>query len=816
MLKVRLVAVAMMLLLQAHAQQALRGSVKDAKNEPLIGATVTLVKAGTVTVTDANGNFTFPFATDGNYEVEVRFVGFQTKRAVLSNGGENTVSLEEAVFVTDEILVTATRALENSPTTFNNINKATIEKQNFGQDIPFVLNWTPSLVTTSDAGAGVGYTGLRIRGSDATRINVTINGIPLNDSESQGVFWVNTPDLASSTQSIQVQRGVGTSSNGAGAFGASVNIQTNVLNEKPYANIVNSAGSFNTWRHTVAFGSGLINDRFAFDGRLSQITSDGFIDRGSSDLKSYYLAGGYYGKKTLLKAIVFGGREITYQSWNGVPESRLKNDQAGMLETASIEGWNAAQTQNLLNSNSRTFNLYTYPNQVDNYRQDHYQLHFSHRINASLTANAALHYTRGGGYYEEFRLNNKYSDYGLPSVTIGSETFNRSDLVRRRWLDNYFYGVTWSMNYGSGILNFTLGGGLNKYDGDHFGEIIWSALPMNVPKDYRYYFNNGKKTDFNVFWKNTIAITDKLSAFVDLQYRRIDYQTAGRENRQFDFSIAQDFNFFNPKAGLTYAINSQNQFYTSYAIANREPVRDDFVDGASTRAPKHETLGNLEFGWRRKSDRYSLNLNYYLMNYTNQLVLTGAVNDVGASIRTNVPDSYRTGIELDGTIQLSDRLRWNANVTLSQNKIKQFTEVLYDYGVNFDEYNEVKNVYTDTDISFSPSVIAGSVISVLPAKGLELSLLTKYVGSQFLDNTSNTKRQIDAYFVNDVRLSYSLKQPFMRELSLSLLVNNVLDHEYESNGYTYGYFGGLANAYRQNYYYPQAGRNYLVMVAMRF
>ncbi|MFM7486992.1 MAG: TonB-dependent receptor, partial [Cytophagales bacterium] len=573
----------------------------------------------------------------------------------------NIVSLEEAVIVTDEVLVTATRAEENSPTTFSNINKGTIEKQNFGQDIPFVLNWTPSLVTTSDAGAGVGYTGLRIRGSDATRINVTINGIPLNDSESQGVFWVNTPDLASSTQSIQVQRGVGTSSNGAGAFGASVNIQTNVLNEKPYADIVNSAGSFNTRRHTIAFGSGLINDRFAFDGRLSQITSDGFIDRGASDLKSYYLAGGYYGKKTLLKAIVFGGREITYQSWNGVPESRLKKDVAGMLETAAIAELDSAQTQNLLNSNSRTYNQYTYPNQVDNYRQDHYQLHFSHRINASLTTNAALHYTRGGGYYEEFRLNNKYSDYGLPSVTIGSETFNRSDLVRRRWLDNYFYGVTWSMTYESGILNSILGGGLNKYDGDHFGEIIWSALPMNVTKDYRYYFNNGKKTDFNVFWKNTIALNNQLTAFVDLQYRRIDYQTAGRENRQFDFSIAQDFNFFNPKVGLTYAISSQNQFYASYAIANREPVRDDFVDGASTRAPKHETLGNLEVGWRKKSDRYSFNVNYYLMNYTNQLVLTGAVNDVGASIRTNVPHSYRTGIEWFRPVQYrygSYRAHW--------------------------------------------------------------------------------------------------------------------------------------------------------------
>jgi iron complex outermembrane receptor protein len=803
----------------AFSQINLTGTVRDAHtNEVLAGATVQIESQNRYAATNELGYYELKNVTAGTHTLVVRFLGYQEAKKEITLGTSQQVDflLEESVQLTDEVLVTATRALENSPTTFGNINKSTIQKQNFGQDIPFVLNWTPSLVTTSDAGAGVGYTGMRIRGSDATRINVTINGIPLNDSESQGVFWVNTPDLASSTQSIQVQRGVGTSSNGAGAFGASVNIQTNVLNEKPYADIVNSVGSFNTWRHTVAFGSGLINNRFAFDGRLSQVSSDGFIDRGSSDLKSYYLAGGYYGKKTLVKAIVFGGREITYQGWNGVPESRLKNDQAGMLETASIEEWTAAQTQNLLNSNNRTFNLYTYPNQVDNYRQDHYQLHFSHRVNSALTANAALHYTRGGGYYEEFRIDDKYSDYGLPSVTIGSETLTRSDLVRRRWLDNYFYGVTWSLNYERSFLNSTLGGGLNKYDGDHFGEIIWSALPMNVPKDYRYYFNNGKKTDFNVFWKNTITLFDKFSAFVDVQYRRIDYQTGGRENKQFDFAIAQDFDFFNPKGGVTYAISNQNQLYASYAIANREPVRDDFVDGASTRAPKHETLGNLEVGWRRKSDRYSFNINYYLMNYTNQLVLTGAVNDVGASIRTNVPESYRTGVELDGTIQLSDRFRWNANLTLSQNKIKRFVEVLYDYGVNFDAYNTVLNVYEDTDISFSPNVIAGSIISILPVKGLEFSLLSKYVGSQFLDNTSNAKRQIDSYFVNDVRLSYSVKPSWLRELSVSLLVNNAFDHEYESNGYTYGYFGGLANAYRQNYYYPQAGRNFLLMVAMKF
>ncbi len=801
---------------QAIAQFNVRGIVRDVKNAPLEGATVELIKQHTVAITDSGGNFLFANLKEETCMGEVRFVGFQTKRLTLSANESNLVVLEESVIVTDEILVTATRATNNSPTTFSNISKASIEKQNFGQDLPFVLNWSPSIVTTSDAGAGVGYTGLRIRGSDATRINVTINGIPLNDSESQGVFWVNTPDLASSTQSIQVQRGVGTSTNGAAAFGASVNIQTNVRNEQPYADIINSVGSFDTWRHTVAFGSGLINNRFAFDGRLSQITSNGFIDRGSSDLKSYYLSGGYYGKKTLLKAIVFGGREITYQSWYGVPESRLKNDVAEMLETAATEGWNADQTQNLLTSNSRTFNLYNYPNQVDNYRQDHYQLHFSHQINPVFTANSALHYTRGSGYYEEFRIDEKYNRYGLGDITVGSETFSSSDLVRRRWLDNHFYGITWSLNYEKSDLHSVLGGAWNRYDGDHFGEIIWSALPMGIPKDYRYYFNNGKKTDFNIFWKTNYSFTEKLSAFLDLQYRKIDYQAGGRENRQFDFNIDTHFDFFNPKVGLTYSLDRQQNFYASYAIANREPVRDDFVDGATTRTPVSERMGNLEVGWRKKTDHYSFNINYYLMNYTNQLVLTGAVNDVGASIRTNAPESYRMGIELDGVIQLGKRWSWNTNLTLSQNKIKKFTEVLYDYGQNFDEYNEVTNVYVDTDISFSPSAIAGSVFNVVPAKGVEVSWLSKYVGQQFLDNTSNAKRQIDSYFVNDLRINYSLKPSFMRELSVSMLINNLFDESYESNGFTYGYFGGLSNAYRQNFYYPQAGRNYLLMLALRF
>lgn len=796
--------------------QVIQGYIKDGRTfEPLIGATVSLRDSGRISITNDQGYFQFLKLSPGNYVAEIRFVGYKATEDMLSTDESEwkIILLEEDVRMTDQVIVTATRVNEKSPTTSTTLNRATLQKQNFGQDLPFTLNWTPSLVTTSDAGAGVGYTGLRIRGSDATRINVTINGIPLNDSESQGVFWVNTPDLASSTQSVQIQRGVGTSTNGAGAFGASVNLQTNTRNDEPYADLINSFGSFNTRRHTVSLGSGLIHNKFVFDARISQIASDGYIDRATSDLKSYYVSGGYYGDKTMIKAIVFGGKEITYQSWYGVPESRLNNDAAAMLETAATEGWNQGQTENLLAS-GRTFNIYTYEDQVDNYAQDHYQLHASHRINELLTANAALHYTYGRGFYEEYRYDDEFANYGLPDVIIGGETFSSSDLVRRRWLDNDFYGVTYALNYETEKLNSVLGGAWNRYDGDHFGEVIWAQV-SEIPKDYQYYFNKGSKKDFTVYWKNIFPLTGKLQGFVDLQYRGISYQASGKENRQFDFDIDQEFNFFNPKLGVTYSATPHHQWYASYAIANREPVRDDFIDALSGVTPRHETLRNIEAGWRWKSNQVNLNLNYYLMNYKNQLVPTGKLNDVGALIRTNVEDSYRTGIEVDASVRLNPKLFWNANLTLSRNKIRNFSEVLYDYGVNFDEYNEVINTYTDTDISFSPNLIAGSNLSYQPIRNLEVTWLTKYVGKQYLDNTSNQDRSIDSYFINDLRFAYTMKPDFMREISISFLVNNVFDVEYVSNGYTYGYLGGPTE-YRQNYFYPQAGRNYLVMIALRF
>lgn len=816
MLKIILGAVMMACSLFAEAQYVLRGNVKDKQSkEPLAGATIVVKEINRYAVTNDFGDFEIQKLPSGKYIMEIRFLGYKNLELELAVPTEERMNilLEEEVMMTDQVIVSATRVNDKTPTTYSTINKATLQKQNFGQDLPFTLNWTPSLVTTSDAGAGVGYTGLRIRGSDATRINVTINGIPVNDSESQGVFWVNTPDLASSTQSVQVQRGVGTSTNGAGAFGASVNLQTNTRNDEVYADVINSLGSFNTRRHTVALGTGLINNQFVFDGRISQIASDGYIDRASSDLKSYYLSGGYYGKKTMIKAIVFGGKEITYQSWYGVPESRLNNDTEAMLETAAIEGWNEEQTDNLLSS-GRTFNIYTYNNQVDNYAQDHYQFHVSHRFSEALTANGALHYTYGRGYYEEFRYDDDFDNYGLDVITIGDETISSTDLVRRRWLDNHFYGITYSLNYEKEKLNSILGGAWNQYDGDHFGEITWAQVSA-VPKDYQYYFNNGRKNDFTIYWKNNYQLTKKINAFLDVQYRRIDYTASGKENKQFDFNIDQQFNFFNPKLGLTYDVSNSQQWYASYSVGNREPVRDDFVDAVAGQLPKHETLRNLEAGWRFRNQNFSLTANYYLMDYKNQLVPTGKVNDVGALIRTNVDKSYRTGIELEGAVRINTRLSWNANLSMSQNKIKNFEEVLYDYGVNFDEYNEVVSTYTNSNIAFSPNVIAGSALMYAPVKGFELGLLTKYVGKQYLDNTNNEDRKIDAYFINDLRMSYSWRPAFMKEISISLLANNIFNAMYSSNGYTYGYFGGPTE-YRQNYYYPQAGRNYMVMLALRF
>lgn len=779
----------------AFAQQySLYGKVQNAAtSQPLAGATLEVKELRRLAISDEFGNYFIDRLPAGTYTIEVRYLGFKEslQTVSISEIKQQNFGLEESAQITDEVVVYATRAGAKTPTTYSAISKQMLQKQNFGQDLPFLINWTPSVVTTSDAGNGVGYTGIRIRGSDATRVNVTINGIPYNDSESLGTFWVDVPDIASSSQSIQIQRGVGTSTNGAGAFGASINLQTNTRNDRPYAELTTSGGSFGTFRNTFGFGTGMIDERWVIDGRVSKIISDGFIDRASSDLQSYYFSAGFYTDGTMLKGIAFGGKERTYQSWFGVPQSRLENDTEAMLVTAANEGWNEEQTQNLLNSDSRTYNPYMYKDQVDDYQQNHYQLHFSQRVGDALTANLSAHYTKGKGYYEEYRYDDDFSAYGLSPVTIGDSVIESADIIRRRWLDNDFYGFTYSFNYNVDSWDVVLGGAWNRYDGDHYGEIIWSEV-SSVPTGYRYYFNNGDKKDFNTYFKATYQFSTALSAYVDMQFRRIDYVAVGIESKQNTLNVDRDFLFFNPKAGLTYLASTNQQFYLSYSVANREPVRDDFVDAPPGRTPMSETLYNLEAGYRRTGDILSLNVNYYLMDYKNQLVLTGQVNDVGASIRTNVDKSYRMGLELETLVRISQKLSLNANLTLSRNKIKKFDEVLYDYGVDFDEYNEVTRSYSDTDISFSPNVIVGSSLMYKPFKNAELALLTKYVGRQFLDNTSNKARSVAEYLINDIRFNYTFKPRFMKEIALSVLINNIFDKKYESNGYTWGYIGGGA------------------------
>lgn len=788
------------------------GKVTDQTNgEPLIGATIKSNKASTAT--DFNGEFKLTNLKKA-VELTVTYIGYSDKTITVDAEAPNlSIALEPKTYMVDEVIVSATRANIKTPTTRVTINKEDIEKQNMGQDLPFLLNWTPSLVTTSDAGAGIGYTGLRIRGSDQTRINVTINGVPLNDSESQGVFWVDIPDIASSTENIQIQRGVGTSTNGAGAFGGTINLQTNTMKDKAYAEIINAAGSYNTWRHTLGFGTGLMDGKWAIDGRVSKITSDGYIDRATSDLDSYYFSGGYYGEKTLIKAIVFGGAERTYQSWYGTPEAVLKNDSEGIEAVISNNGLDQEQAENMRNA-GRTFNWYLYEDQVDDYKQDHYQLHISQQLGENLIGSAALHYTYGRGFYEQFRREGDFADYGLNNVVIGSDTIEATDLIRRRWLDNDFYGVTYSLNYEKDALSVILGGAYNEYRGGHFGEIIWAEFSSNAFNEDRYYDNDGNKDDFNSFLKVGYELNENLNVFADLQYRNIQYDISGIDNDLRVLGQSAKYDFFNPKMGANYTLNSNASLYATFGIANREPVRSDFID--SPTRPAHETLRNLELGYRMIKRNVRLNANFYYMDYSDQLVLTGALNDVGSALRENVNDSYRRGIELEGALKLGNKFQVNANLTLSQNKIASFDEVIYDYGAAFDEFNVIVNNYSDTDIAYSPNVIAGSQVLFTPTNNLELALLSKYVGKQYLDNTSNDSRAIDAYFVNDFRVIYNIKTSFIPEIGFNLLVNNIFNELYASNGYTFGYQGGAAYVVRENYYYPQAETNFLVSVTMKF
>lgn len=671
----------------------------------------------------------------------------------------------------DDVLVSAVRVTSKTPVSFSNLTKKQIQFRNLGQDIPTLMNYMPSVVTTSDAGNGIGYSGIRVRGSDATRVNVTINGIPYNDSESHGTYWVNMPDFVSSVESIQLQRGVGTSTNGSGAFGASLNMLTDSYTKEASAEIASSVGSFNTLKNTVKFSTGLLNDHFEIAGRLSVLQSDGYIDRASSDLKSYFLQGTYVGKTTLLKALVFGGKEKTYQAWNGIDGATLNSNRR--FNSAGKYTDEAGKTR-------------FYDNETDNYQQDHSQLHWNERWSDNWSSNFALHYTKGKGYYENYKEDAKFSSYGLTPIVINGTNINRTDLVRQKWLDNDFYGTTFSANYTSDALQLILGGGYNKYEGLHFGKVIWARYASQSELGDRYYEDFATKTDGNFFAKANYQVSEQLSLYGDLQYRHVQYKADGPETGL----VNDTFRFFNPKAGLNYKFDEENTMYFSYARANREPNRTDYENGGV----RPETLDDFELGWRLNNEKIQLNTNIYYMAYKNQLILTGKLDDVGAPIRSNSEKSYRLGLEVDATIALSEQWMVRPNFTLSANKNVDLNIT----GTNFGT----------TDIAYSPSVIVGNVLVFSPIKALHLSLLQKFVGEQFMNNIELPAAKLADYFVNDFNVSYTFKpKTIFKEIVLSGLVNNFLDKKYVSNGYMYDIYPS---------YYPQAGINFLAGLNLKF
>ncbi|MES2265212.1 MAG: TonB-dependent receptor [Bacteroidota bacterium] len=813
--------IALLLPVLASAQFSISGKITNQAGEALPGATVTITNPATNTQTDVKGNYLLGDLPAGSYTIKATYIGYQTTTQTINLTASQVInfSLTNAVFSAEEVTVTATRAGRNSPTAFTNLSKKDIQKNNFGQDLPYMLAQTPSAVVSSDAGTGIGYTGIRIRGSDGTRINVTVNGIPLNDAESQGSFFVNLPDLTSSVNNIQVQRGVGTSTNGAGAFGGSINIQTNTRRDTGYADINNTVGSYGTVKNTVSLGTGLLNGHFSFDGRLSRIRSDGYIDRASSNLRSFFLSGAYYDKNSTLRLNVFSGIERTYQAWNGVPDYVIgdptRKDNRTYNELGLMPDGNF------------------YKDQVDNYQQNHYQLLYDRKLTDKLAFSGALHYTKGYGYYEEFKDNESVTKYGLTPVVVGGTPITNTDLARRLWLNNDFYGITYALKYqAQSNLNFTLGGAYNRYTGAHYGNIIYTAQSAGIPPNYEYYRDNARKTDFNIFGRGEYKLGD-VTLFADLQYRRIDYSFLGFDRNLNNVQQDAKLNFFNPKAGVTYEIDEHNNVYASFAVGNHEPNRDDYTNSTPASRPKPENLKDFEAGYRTSTDAFKGGINLFYMLYKNQLILTGALNDVGGATRMNVDNSYRAGIEVDGRVKITKQLSWAANATISTNKIKDLNIELKNHDADYNPLPPVQQSFKKTDIAFSPSFVAGSEIAYSPVKNGSIAFISKYVSKQYIDNSANVNpagistspdvannpyavnRLLKAYFVNDVRLSYNIHTRAIKNIGLGLLMNNVFSKKYEANGATYREVdnGTLVN---YNYYFPQATRNFLASVSLSF
>ena len=700
----------------------------------------------------------------------------------------------------EQVNVEAIRAKKESPISFSEMKKKEIEKVNLGQDLPYIISMTPSVVTTSDAGAGIGYTNFRIRGTDPTRINVTINGIPLNDAESQGVWWVNMPDFTSSVENIQIQRGVGSSTNGSSAFGASINLKTNDIKYNPYASTSNMIGSYSTYKNNIEFGTGLLNNSFMLDGRVSQIMSDGYIDRATSDLKSSYFQATYLNNNSILKGIIFTGKERTYQAWNGVPLRYLDSN--------------------------RTYNSYTYENEVDNYTQTHYQLHYSKQLQENSLLNVSFHHTHGEGYYEQEKLGEDFTSYGLENLIFGADTIKNTDLIRRKWLNNDFSGLVFSLKQKLNNIDLNIGGSFNRYIGDHYGNIIWMKQASNANYNHQYYFNDAEKSNRNFYVKADYRINESTNLMLDIQNKRILYSFDGfNDNGE---SARQDvaLDFTNPKAGIFHKLDNSQSIYASYSIGNKEPNRNDYVESSPNSRPQHETLHDIELGYKLVKYNTILSVNLYNMMYDNQLVLTGQINDVGAYTRTNVDNSFRRGIEIEGKQKLFNKLQIQANLTLSQNIINEYVE----YVDNWDTWGQEQIVHKNTDLAFSPNVIWATQFNYKLTENLSLDINSKYVGEQYIDNTSSLDRKLDDYLTHNLQLQYNLNSKLFKTSKIYFRVNNVLDSEYVSNAWVYRFISdgydpraddhyvtkNSDGGYNMAGYFPEATRNYMLMLVLGF
>ncbi len=800
-------------------QHTIQGIVTNERGEKLSFATVFIQDSPYAASTDEKGYYSIKNVPAGHYRLKATFIGYRafvTEMDIAENIIFN-IQLKGDIYNLDQIEIHSNRVKDNGPFTYHNMNKATLQKENLGQDVPFMLQWSPSMVVTSDAGTGIGYTGLRLRGSDQTRINVTLNGVPVNDAESQNVFWVDLPDLMGSVKNIQIQRGVGTSTNGAGAFGGTVSINTGDIRVNPYVDLAATIGSFNTLKRSVNLGTGLINDRYMIDARYSLIDSDGFVDRATADLQSFYFSATRITGKSSLRFNVLSGDEKTYQAWYGVPEAKVYGDKDALLthyynNLGSVYK-TPADSVNLFSS-GRNYNYYTYPGQIDNYRQTHLQLIHALSVNPDLKTKFTYFYTKGKGFYEEFKPNENLEKYNIPAFLDNEgNLIQMTDIVRRRWLDNDLLGVLADVDYKwTDKLQLQSGFSVNYYFGNHFGQVLKStpAIP-NLSKTKKYYENNGEKSDMSVYLRAISTIVDKWTFHADLQFRNVNYTVKGIENDLQNVEVDYSAIFVNPKIGVNFDVAKGKNMYFSYAVANKEPSRSDFIDYNFGKLPESENLQNMELGYKSKTASTSFETNLYYMFYKNQLVLTGELNDVGAPLRINVPRSYRLGLECSVTHQLNSWFALSSNISLSKNKIAAFEEVIPDYTTSFEK---VKIQHTDTDISFSPATLATFQLLFVPFSNWETELSTKFVGKQFLDNTGNDLRSLPAYHFQNWRLSWKPKIKFASYLNLTLLVNNILDVKYSSNGYTYSYkYGQLIT---ENYLYPQAGRNILLGVNLGF